>query len=298
MGIFDFFNSNKNKCSECGVSIKPGALCCTPCSKIVAQRLWEMAETPLNEFEDDIIDKEINSATQDALKTIQRENIENGTVEVTDESRVNLTDLEQIDQAYYFKGEPFTGICEEQDNSGLILSKLTIVDGKIQLVTTYDDFGNIEEKTEWKNGKPNGLHKNYYASGELKGEATFKDGIIDGLLKQFFKNGEIKSQCEIKKGVKNGFHKYYYESGNIKGEEFFKNDKKDGPFKTFYENGHPKSKGKYKNDQEILSETKCFINDAPPSLEDRMKILESNNGPKYGFGKDGLERSKEDWDKL
>ena len=118
------------------------------------------------------------------------------------------------------------------------------------------------------------------------------------LLKQFFKNGEIKSQCEIKKGVKNGFHKYYYESGNIKGEEFFKNDKKDGPFKTFYENGHPKSKGKYKNDQEILSETKCFINDAPPSLEDRMKILESNNGPKYGFGKDGLERSKEDWDKL
>ena len=291
MGIFDFFKSNKNKCSECGVSIKPGALCCTPCSKIVAQRLMEMSKTPLNEFEDEIISKEINSATQEALKTIQRENIENSTVEVTDESRVNLTDLKQIDQAYYFKGEPFTGICEEQDNSGLILSKLTIVDGKIHgLVTTYDDFGNIAEKTEWKNGTPNGLHKNYYVNGELKGEATFKDGIMDGLLKQFYKNGEIKSQCEIKKGVKNGFHKYYYESGNIKGEEFFKNDKKDGPFKTFYENGHPKSKGKYKNDQEILSETKCFINDAPPEI----KLTANDNGPIYGFGKDGLERSEED----
>ena len=179
----------------------------------------------------------------------------------------NLTELKQTDGVYYYKDRAFTGICEEQDDSGFILSTLKMVRGKIQLVTTYDDFGNIVEKTEWKNGNPNGSIKGYYPGGELKFEGTFIDGVPDGTTKQFFKNGVLKSMFNCKMGVKNGVHKYYYESGKIKGEEFFKNDKREGPFKTFYENGHPKSKGKFKNDQEILSETKCFINDAPPEIK-------------------------------
>ena len=42
-------NETGNQCSQCGMSIKPEASCCTPCSYIVAQRFKEAMQTPITE---------------------------------------------------------------------------------------------------------------------------------------------------------------------------------------------------------------------------------------------------------
>ncbi len=52
----------------------------------------------------------------------------------------------------------------------------------------------------FKNGKLNGVQKEYYESGEIKSERTYKDGKRNGVLKKYYKSGNLKEEVTLANG--------------------------------------------------------------------------------------------------
>ena len=46
----------------------------------------------------------------------------------------------------------------------------------------------------------NGLHTEYYESGQIKGEGNYKDGKLDGKWTNWYENGEIEQEATFKDG--------------------------------------------------------------------------------------------------
>ena len=93
------------------------------------------------------------------------------------------------------------------------------------VVETYSIRGILEEKTEFKDGKKNGISKIYYPNGKLASEASFKDNIQVGVQKDYYENGKVKYEFSYKNGQIDGVAKEYYPNGKIKVEEPYKNGK-------------------------------------------------------------------------
>ena len=50
----------------------------------------------------------------------------------------------------------------------------------------------LKEKTNFKNGKLDGLNEGFYENGQLQGRANYKNGELEGLLETFDENGQLK----------------------------------------------------------------------------------------------------------
>ena len=103
------------------------------------------------------------------------------------------------------------------------MSYLFYSDGKEVARQIIDGAGNII-KTEGK--IPDGVVKEYYKSGKLKGEGTIKNGKVEGIVKEYYESGKLKAEWCIKNGVPDGTTKKYYESGSIRCIDTYKNGQK------------------------------------------------------------------------
>ena len=75
-----------------------------------------------------------------------------------------------------------------------------------------------------KNGKPDGLLKFYYNTGEIAIEQEFSEGVPDGYGQAFYKNSVLRSKGYLDMNIRVGIHKDYYPSGKIKEYRYFEND--------------------------------------------------------------------------
>lgn len=64
----------------------------------------------------------------------------------------------------------------------------------------------------YKDGKKNGVAKQYYESGRLQTETPFKDGKENGVEKSYYENGRLQFKKPYKDGRANGVEKAYYSS--------------------------------------------------------------------------------------
>lgn len=101
----------------------------------------------------------------------------------------------------------------------------------------YYDDGKLQVERFTENGKANGSSKEYYQNGNLSLEATFKDNKPEGLAKRYYETGELQIEQNHKDGQLNGQMKQYYEDGTLKTEAVYKNGKMDGTYKQYYETG-------------------------------------------------------------
>ena len=76
----------------------------------------------------------------------------------------------------------------------------------------------IESETPFKNGKENGIEKEYYKNGRLKRETPYTDGELNGVEKRYYENGQLAGETPFKNGKENGVEKSYYESGQLEFE--------------------------------------------------------------------------------
>ena len=104
-----------------------------------------------------------------------------------------------------------------------------VVNGSNYKISYYTN-GNMEYKSEYKNGKLNGVTKYWDENKNLISEAIYSNGKLHGLWVSYFENGKIKSKVN-----------YYYGS-------------KDGKEEVFYSTGQRKSITKY-NEGKIVSKT-------------------------------------------
>ena len=108
----------------------------------------------------------------------------------------------------------------------------------------------IELERNYKDGKLDGLFKEWYENGQLKEEGNYKDGERDGLQRHWYENGQLKYEGNFKDGKGDGLEKLWYENGQLRYEGNIKDGELDGLFKEWYENGQLKYEGAWKDGKE------------------------------------------------
>lgn len=97
----------------------------------------------------------------------------------------------------------------------------------------------------YKNGKLDGVFKNYYANGILQESSVYQNGIKNGISLWYHKTGELLSEFQYKNGVLVGSSKTYYPNSQIKTESNYVASKLTGIYKEYHDNGTIKLEGQY-----------------------------------------------------
>ena len=66
----------------------------------------------------------------------------------------------------------------------------------------FYESGQLENRTDYRDGKKNGLSEWFWENGNLGQRGHLKDGKKDGLLEVFYENGELRRSVNYKNGVR------------------------------------------------------------------------------------------------
>jgi antitoxin component YwqK of YwqJK toxin-antitoxin module len=106
--------------------------------------------------------------------------------------------------------------------------------------------GKLKFEHEFKDGKKNGIAKDWYENGQLLGEMLFKNGNEEGLFKLFDENGDVFNEINYKNGRQDGLQRLWH-NGNLIHEINFKDGKQNGLERSWYDNGQLTWETNYKN---------------------------------------------------
>lgn len=109
------------------------------------------------------------------------------------------------------------------------------------------------------NGKIEGVMKDYYPSGALKGEKHFKDNKQVGKTVIYYESGIIKEVQYYENGLRNGGDTIFFESGNIQYVSEFKDEKKNGYLRIYDMSGNLTYEAKFAMDTLIEVDGKPII---------------------------------------
>lgn len=154
---------------------------------------------------------------------------------------------------------------------------------------------------EYKDGKRNGVLKEYFENGNLKTIQHFKNGFNVDTALYYHINGKLAAIQIHKEGNKTGCWKKYNEAGKLYSEMCFENDllngtlstytyktlrlieryhfkdgSKDGKQETFYNSGKLKSVVYYKEDQVCLGTKEWLENGDSVNNDFAIKVTEQN----------------------
>jgi antitoxin component YwqK of YwqJK toxin-antitoxin module len=124
--------------------------------------------------------------------------------------------------------------------------------------------GQVEELSQFKDGKKDGLWTTWYEHGQKEGEANFKDGKTDGLWTTWYENGQKMME------------------GN------FEDDKMDGPFTQWYENGQKSLEGNSKDGKLVTANVW-----KPNGVKCPITNVVGGNGVRLIYNGDGTEDYRE-----
>ena len=155
-------------------------------------------------------------------------------------------------------GQPINGIVCDYWGSTEILkghalfSETPFKNGKAEgIERQYSPSGRLIGETPFKNGKGEGIARRYHESGRLFIEVLLKDGKAEGIERHYDKSGRLSAEIPYKNGKKEGIERHYNESGRLNHEMPYKNDKKEGYSQTYTATGHLLHRIFYFNDSII-----------------------------------------------
>ena len=79
--------------------------------------------------------------------------------------------------------------------------------------------------TPYKDGKVEGIAKDYYVSGKLKNETPYKDSKVEGIKKSYYESGKVEREATYKDDKKEGYEQIYTESGRLLMQILYNNFK-------------------------------------------------------------------------
>jgi antitoxin component YwqK of YwqJK toxin-antitoxin module len=97
------------------------------------------------------------------------------------------------------------------------------------------------------NGKPHGVWKNYYISGNLQSIIKYEDGTINGHCTFYYDEEaeNVKAEMDYEKDLMQGDYKEYYQNGKTKALIKVKDSMLDGDAELYYDSGGMKAEGQY-----------------------------------------------------
>ena len=119
-------------------------------------------------------------------------------------------------------------------NSTLVSADYT---GVVKRCISVGEDEKVQLLMNFKNGKQNGLQKQWYENAQLWEEENYKDGVLDGLHRKWHRNGKLAEEGNYKDGNRYGLHKQWYSDGQLWEEQNYKNDERDGLQKEWHHNG-------------------------------------------------------------
>ena len=112
----------------------------------------------------------------------------------------------------------------------------------------YGDLYKIEEK---RNGKRDGLYREYYGDGRIAREWNYKDGVPHGLNREWRPDGTLEYMRNFKDGKLEGVRRQYFENGRIFKEENYKEGKLEGLTRVWHPDGRFNFEQNYHNGEVI-----------------------------------------------
>lgn len=99
-------------------------------------------------------------------------------------------------------------------------------DGKYQ----YFKNNKLKEEGIYKDGRKDGLYKEYYSDGvKVKKETPYKEGKLNGVVKSYYTNGKLEKEKGYAMSVEDGVERLYdYESGKMTTDKNYKSGKLHG----------------------------------------------------------------------
>lgn len=81
--------------------------------------------------------------------------------------------------------------------------------------TIWNEDGTLSVENIYKNGKKNGICKEYYITGHIRVEQMYVNGVEEGMYRSYFNNGQIYNEGQFKDGKLSGELKFYSEKGKL-----------------------------------------------------------------------------------
>jgi antitoxin component YwqK of YwqJK toxin-antitoxin module len=109
----------------------------------------------------------------------------------------------------------------------------------------FFENGKVKRIVFYKEGLPNGTHKQFNEEGNVIVDINFKDGKNHGVWTYYFDDGKVANIQNWNKGIKNGEFKTLDDKGLILKQEFFKKGIPEGKHIENYEDGNQKHVTQY-----------------------------------------------------
>ena len=113
------------------------------------------------------------------------------------------SELQHRKGLYYVVNEeaPFTGIAKRMHVNGQLAWKANIKNGKRNgLSRDWDENGKLESEARYEDDKLHGLSKDWYRNGVLKRERNYKNNKFDGLSRLWSRESLLRDEICYSKG--------------------------------------------------------------------------------------------------
>ena len=170
-------------------------------------------------------------------------------------------------------------------------------------------------ETYYKDGKPDGIQRYFYANGKLysegnvKGqepygplkyfdkegnvrmEESFVDGKLEGTSKEYYKNGKVELELNFRGNKLNGISKFYLEDGKLAQEDEYVDGQLNGKVTRYYPSGKVQYSMQFKDNVLLDSTNQPFTGLFRTYYESGKPELEINldNGKPKGNAKEYYE---------
>mgnify|MGYP006140496487 CR=1 FL=1 len=116
------------------------------------------------------------------------------------------------------------------------------------------DFIDEYKKTDFKDGKKDGIEEIYWKNNQLKSKSNFKEGLLDGFYEAYFSDGSLLEKTGYKEGKIHGFYESKFRNGQLETKAKYHMNKKLIEFeRSYFENGQAK------READINFERSCIL---------------------------------------
>lgn len=114
-------------------------------------------------------------------------------------------------------------------------------------LVSYHDNGQLEEKTQLRDGLLHGKSSLFFPNGQLQDVAEFEAGKIVGVSETYHDNGQLHERTNYSDGQMDGLSERYYENGQLRETGTYAEGRKDGEWVAFFCDGSIKEWSEWKN---------------------------------------------------
>ena len=156
------------------------------------------------------------------------------------QKKVNFTELDEFNGVTYvrYQQKPFTGVGIGYFGNGKKYRQIPYKEGRPDgLAKEWDIHGNLIAEAEYTLGVRNGRETQYYDNGEKKLEVYYQNGKATGTVTEWYDDGKLMSRGEVLDGKYLGKHTWWYPNGQTEQIIEYRDGVAEGKVQLWHKDG-------------------------------------------------------------